>query len=58
MNIRKIAQKTKDFLNADERKRKEKRVFLKHVIKKLKKHEAVLLAKLEREATHTSAGCS
>lgn len=49
MNIRKIAEKTRDFLNSDERKRKEKKAFLKHVIKKLKKHEKALVAKLEEE---------
>ena len=42
MNIRKLAEKTKAFLNADERKRKEKRKFLKHVLKNLKKHEKSL----------------
>ncbi|MGB6223410.1 hypothetical protein [Haloferula sp.] len=49
MNIRKIAEKTMDFLSSDERKRKEKKAFLKHVIKKLKKHEKALVAKLEDE---------
>jgi hypothetical protein len=49
MNIRRIAEKTRDFLNSDERKRKEKKAFLKHVIKKLKKHEKALGEKLEDE---------
>ena len=49
MNIRKIAKKTKAFLNADERKRKEKRKFLKHVISKLKKHDKAMIRKLETE---------
>ena len=50
MNIRKLAEKTKAFLDSDERKRKEKRKFLKHVIKKLTKHEKALIKKLECEA--------
>lgn len=50
MNIRKLAEKMKAFLNSDERKRKEKRKFLKHVIKKLTKHEKSLIKKLEFEA--------
>ena len=48
MNIPKLAKKTRDFLSADERKRKEKRKFLKDVLKKLQKHEKALHGKLER----------
>lgn len=47
MNIPKIAKKTKDFLSAKERKRKEKKKFLRHVLKKLKKHEKKLRRELE-----------
>jgi hypothetical protein len=49
MNIRKLLKKAESFLNADERKRKEKRKHLKHVIKKLKKHEQKLIAQLDTE---------
>ena len=47
MNLTKLAKKTKDFLSAKERKRKEKKKFLKHVLKKLKKHEKGLLKELK-----------
>lgn len=49
MNIQKLLNKAQSFLNADDRKRKEKRKHLKHVIKKLKKHEKSLINQLERE---------
>lgn len=48
MGIRKLLKKAKSFLNADERKRKEKKKFLVHVIKKLKKHEHALKTQLEK----------
>ncbi len=47
MNIRKLARKVKEFLSADDRKRKEKRKFLKHVLKKLQKHEKTLVENLK-----------
>lgn len=47
MNLIKLAKKTKDFLSSKERKRKEKKKFLKHVLKKLKKHEKSLLKELK-----------
>ena len=50
MNIQILLEKTKAFLDTAERKRKEKRKYLKHVIKKLKKHEKKLIARLESEA--------
>lgn len=50
MNIRKLAKETKAFLSSDERKRKEKKKFLKQVLKKLKKHEKTLIGKLESES--------
>ncbi len=49
MNIQKLLEKAESFLNADERKRKEKRKHLKHVIKKLKKHEKSLVNQLDSE---------
>lgn len=49
MNLIELAKKTRDFLSAEERKRKEKKKFLKHVLKKLKKHEKKL--RKEREDT-------
>lgn len=55
MNINKLWEKAESFLNADERKRKEKKKYLKHVIKKLKKHEKALIEQLESEADETSA---
>jgi len=47
MNIRKLLKKAKTFLNTDEKKRKEKKQFLKQVIKKLKKHEKSLIEQLD-----------
>lgn len=49
MNIQKLWDKAESFLNADERRRKEKRKHLKHVIKKLKKHEKRLIEQLNNE---------
>jgi hypothetical protein len=56
MNIRKLAKKTKAFLSSDERKKKEKRKFLKHVLKKLRKHEKSLIGKLESESDAAERG--
>ena len=50
MSIRKLLKKAKNFLNADERKRSEKRKYLGTVIKKLKKHENHLAKLLEKES--------
>lgn len=47
MNLTELANKTRDFLSSEERKRKEKKKFLKHILKKLKKHEKALLKELE-----------
>ena len=47
MNIQRMLEKAESFLNAEERKRKEKRKYLKHVIKKLKKHEKKLSQQLD-----------
>jgi peptidyl-tRNA hydrolase len=49
MNIHKLLKKAESFLNEDERRRKEKRKYLKHVIKKLKKHEMKLIEQLDSE---------
>lgn len=49
MNIRKLLEKAEEFLSSAERRRKEKRKYLKHVIKKLKKHEEKLIGKLDTE---------
>ena len=50
MNIKKLIRKTEAFLNSDERKRKQKKKYLKEVLKKLKKHETTLKEKLENES--------
>ena len=47
MNIQKLLEKAEEFLYGDERRRKEKRKYLKQVIKKLKKHEKKLVEKLD-----------
>ena len=49
MNIQKLLEKAEEFLNGDERRRKEKRKYLKQVIKKLKKHEKKLVLQLNDE---------
>jgi len=51
MNIHKLIKKTEAFLNSDERKRKQKRKYLKEVIHKLKKHEKALKVKLDKESS-------
>ncbi|MFK7850872.1 MAG: hypothetical protein AB8D78_07830 [Akkermansiaceae bacterium] len=54
MNIQKLLAKAESFLNADERKRKEKKKFLKRVIKKLKKYELELKEQLQTESDEAS----
>lgn len=54
MKIQKLITKTESYLNADERKRKEKRKYLKRVLKKLKKHEKSLIELLETESNPTT----
>lgn len=56
MNIQRLLKKAESFLNADERKRKEKRKHLKHVIKKLKKHEQKLIEQLGNETDKATKG--
>ena len=46
MNIHKLVKKAEAVLNSDERKRKQKRKYLKQVIKELKKHEKALTEEL------------
>ena len=53
MNIHKLVKKAEAVLNSDERKRKQKRKYLKQVIKELKKHEKALIEKLEKESSKT-----
>lgn len=50
MNIYKLVEKAEAFLNSDERKRKQKKKYLKEVIHKLKKHEKKLKETLEEES--------
>lgn len=48
MNVKKLIRRAEDFLSSDERKRKEKRKYLKQVIKKLRQHEQNLKAAYEQ----------
>ena len=50
MNIKKLFAKADTFLNSDKRKRKEKKKCLKHVLKKLRKQEEKLNARLQNES--------
>ena len=50
MNIKKLFAKAETFLNSDKRKRKEKKKCLKHVLKKLRKQEEKLNARLQNES--------
>ena len=47
--MKKLFAKAEAFLNSDKRKRKEKKKCLKHVLKKLRKHEEKLNARLQNE---------
>jgi len=47
MNIKKVIRRTEAYLNSDERKRKEKKKYLKQVIRKLRQHEKALKMELE-----------
>lgn len=49
MNMKKLFAKAESFLNSDKRKRKEKKKCLKHVLKKLRKQEEKLNARLQNE---------
>ena len=42
MKIKKLMRRAEEYLNSDERKRKEKRRYLKQVIRKLRQHEKLL----------------
>lgn len=50
MKIQRLLERAEAFLNADERRRKEKRKYLKQVINKLKKHEKKLISQRESES--------
>lgn len=47
MNLRKLINRTDEYLRTEERKRKEKRKYLKQVTRKLREHEKSLKAQLE-----------
>ncbi len=47
MKIKKLIKKARLFLDSEERNRKEKKKYLKHVLRKLSKHEKKLLDRLE-----------
>ncbi len=49
MKLKKLIRKTEAFLNSDTRKRKEKKKYLKHVLKKLRSYEEQLSIRLESE---------
>lgn len=55
MKIKKLFDKAEAFLNAGTRKRKEKKKCLRHVLKKLRKHEAQLNAQLKSETDKKNA---
>lgn len=47
MNLKKLINRTEEYLRTEERKRKEKRKYLKQVTRKLREHEKALKAQLE-----------
>lgn len=47
MNIKKLMRRAEEYLSSDERKRKEKRRYLKQVVRKLRQHEKALKHTLE-----------
>jgi len=49
MKLKKLINKTEEFLSSDTRKRKEKKKYLKHVLKKLRNYEGQLSTQLETE---------
>lgn len=49
MKLKKLIKKTEAFLSSDKRKRKEKKEYLKHVLKKLRNYEEQLLTLLQSE---------
>lgn len=50
MNISKLVKKAEAFVRSDEQKRKEKKAYLKQVIKKLRKHEKKLRDEYENSS--------
>ncbi len=51
MKIRKLLEKTQSLFDADERKSKGQKKHLKHVIKKLRKHQKSLEEQLKKESS-------
>ena len=49
MKLKKLISKTEEFLNSDKRKRKEKKKYLKQVLKELRQYEEALCIRLETE---------
>jgi len=49
MKLKKLIRKTEAFLSSDKRKRKEKKKYLKHVLKELRQYEEQLSKQLETE---------
>ena len=57
MKIKKLIKRASAFLDSDERSRKEKKKFLKHVLRKLSRHEKKLRAQLEEESGRNRRAC-
>lgn len=55
MKIRRLIKKAQSAFDADDRKTKEQKKSLKHVIKKLRKHEKSLQKRRKREETEANA---
>lgn len=55
MNINKLLRKADSIFDTNERDRKEKKKCLKHLIKKLKKNEKSLIARLKAESDKSAA---
>jgi len=54
VKIKKLFKKAEEILNSEERSRKEKKKYLKHVVKKLRKYELEATAKLETETDEST----
>lgn len=55
MKIRRLIQKAQAAFDADDRKTKERKKSLKHVVKKLRKHEKALQKRHKHEQTEANA---
>ena len=51
MKLKKLFKKAEDFLDSDERSRKEKKKCIKHVLKKLRKYENEINERLKDESS-------